>query len=206
MTEGSQDRNSKRRGTRRQELMQRPLREAPYSACFLIEPRATSPELAPPTMGWALPHLSQIKKPPYRLTWSLMLWKHFPDWGSLLLEDFSLCWADIKLSGTLCDSIKSKQRYLKKNNKRKPLILKTKHSLSKRLIRPAQITLLNVSLLLNDLGLTCLTTDISILISELGISRPQASLFRGGRQRLQHQRDLFRIAPCAHRYAQNVST
>ena len=28
------------------------------SACFLIELRTTSPGLAPPTMGWALPHWS----------------------------------------------------------------------------------------------------------------------------------------------------
>jgi hypothetical protein len=28
----------------------------PCSACFLIEPKTTSPGMAPPTMGWALPH------------------------------------------------------------------------------------------------------------------------------------------------------
>ena len=35
------------------------------SACFLIEPRTTSLGMAPPTMGWALPHQSLIKKMPY---------------------------------------------------------------------------------------------------------------------------------------------
>jgi hypothetical protein len=32
------------------------------SACFLIEPRTTSPGMAPPTMGSALPHRSLLKK------------------------------------------------------------------------------------------------------------------------------------------------
>ena len=39
--------------------------------CFLIEPR-TSPGMAPPTMGWALPHWSLIKKMSYRLDYSLI--------------------------------------------------------------------------------------------------------------------------------------
>ena len=32
------------------------------SLCFLIEPKATSPGMAPPTMGWTLSHQSLIKK------------------------------------------------------------------------------------------------------------------------------------------------
>ena len=55
---GSQDRNSHRAGTWRQELMQRPgrvlltgLLPLACSACFLIEPRTTSPGMALPTMG-----------------------------------------------------------------------------------------------------------------------------------------------------------
>jgi hypothetical protein len=47
------------------------------SACFLIEPRTTSPGLAPPTMGWALPHQSIIKKIPYRLAYRLILMEAF---------------------------------------------------------------------------------------------------------------------------------
>lgn len=31
-------------------------------ACFLIEPRATRPEVAPPIIVWTLPHQSLIKK------------------------------------------------------------------------------------------------------------------------------------------------
>ena len=62
ITKGSQDRNSNRAGTWRQELMQKPWRvlltgllPLPCSACFLIEPRPRSPGMEPPTMGWALP-------------------------------------------------------------------------------------------------------------------------------------------------------
>lgn len=35
--------------------------------CLLKEPRTTSPERAPPTMGWPLPHASLMKKMSYRL-------------------------------------------------------------------------------------------------------------------------------------------
>jgi hypothetical protein len=72
-TEESQDRNSSRAGTWKQELMQRPWRGAAYwvaSLGFLsllfIEPRTTSLGMAPPTMGWALSHQSLIKKMSYR--------------------------------------------------------------------------------------------------------------------------------------------
>ena len=40
------------------------------SACFLLEPRTTSPVVAPLTMCWALPHQSLIKKMPCRLVCS----------------------------------------------------------------------------------------------------------------------------------------
>ena len=40
------------------------------SVCFLTEPRTASPEIRPPTMGWALPHPSLIMKMPYRLAYS----------------------------------------------------------------------------------------------------------------------------------------
>jgi hypothetical protein len=66
------------------------------SACSLIEPRTTSPGMAPPTMGWALTHISIIKKMPYRLAYSLIVWRHFLNWGSLLSNDFSVHQVDIK--------------------------------------------------------------------------------------------------------------
>jgi hypothetical protein len=47
-----------------------------YSA-FFIETRTTSPGIAPPTMGWALPYQTLIKKVPYRLAYSLILWRYF---------------------------------------------------------------------------------------------------------------------------------
>ena len=61
ITEGSQDRNSSRVGTWRQELMQRPwrglltsLHPLACSACFLLKPRTVCPGMALPMMGWAL--------------------------------------------------------------------------------------------------------------------------------------------------------
>ena len=78
--EGSQDRNSNRAGSWRQELMQRPWKDAAYwivpyacSVCFLAVLRATSPRTAPPTMSWACPYQSLIKKMPYRLAYSPIL-------------------------------------------------------------------------------------------------------------------------------------
>lgn len=38
------------------------------SVCFPIEARMIRPEVAPPIIGWALPHQSLIKNMPYRLT------------------------------------------------------------------------------------------------------------------------------------------
>ena len=40
---------------------------------FLIEPRITGPVMAPPTMGWALPRQSLIKKMFYSFAYSLVL-------------------------------------------------------------------------------------------------------------------------------------
>ena len=62
------------------------------SACLLIEPRTTSPGMAPPTMGWALPHWSLIEEIPYN--W--ISWRHFLNWGSLFYDDSSLCEVDIQ--------------------------------------------------------------------------------------------------------------
>ena len=70
------------------------------SACFLMESRTTSPGMTPLTLGLALPHQSLIKEMPYRSAYSLILWRHFLNWDSLLSDDFSLCHIDIKLSST----------------------------------------------------------------------------------------------------------
>jgi hypothetical protein len=44
------------------------------SSYFLIEPRSTSPGMAPPTMGWALSCQSLIKKMFYKRAYSTVLW------------------------------------------------------------------------------------------------------------------------------------
>jgi hypothetical protein len=60
---GNQDRNSNSVETWMQELMQKAWRGAAYwlvshvlLICLLIEFRTTNPGMAPPTVGWALPH------------------------------------------------------------------------------------------------------------------------------------------------------
>jgi hypothetical protein len=65
-----------------------------YSAYFLIEPRITCPGMAIPTMKWTLPHLSLIKKMPYRQ----ILWRYPLNWGSLFSDNSAVCQADIKLA------------------------------------------------------------------------------------------------------------
>jgi hypothetical protein len=45
---------------------------------FLIEPKATSPGMAPPMMDWSLPHQSLIKKIPTGLPiFSTLTWKNY---------------------------------------------------------------------------------------------------------------------------------
>ena len=58
------------------------------SACFHIEPKTTSPEMVPHTMGpllWSL-----IEK----MSYSWISWRHFPNWSSFLCDNFSLCQVD----------------------------------------------------------------------------------------------------------------
>jgi hypothetical protein len=50
-------------------------------ACFLVEPRMTSPGVVSPIVGWALPHCSLFETLPY----SWMSWRHFLTWGPFLL-------------------------------------------------------------------------------------------------------------------------
>jgi hypothetical protein len=68
---GSQGRDSHRAGTWRQDLSQRPWRNAmpwlaPYgcTVCCLIPLRSLCPEVTPPTVGWAFPCQSSITTPP----------------------------------------------------------------------------------------------------------------------------------------------
>jgi hypothetical protein len=65
------------------------------SACFLIEPKTTSPEMVPPTRG--PPIWSLIEKMPY--SWNS--WRHFPNWSSFLCDNSSLRQVDTKLASTL---------------------------------------------------------------------------------------------------------
>ena len=44
-----------------------------FSVFFLIQSRTTRPNMATPTMGWALLHQSLIKK----MAYSWILWRHF---------------------------------------------------------------------------------------------------------------------------------
>jgi hypothetical protein len=104
ITKGSQDRNSSRAGTWRQEPMQRQWRGAAYwiasqawSFCFLIEPVTTCPGMPPPTMGYLLLHQSLIEKMSYKLDYSLVSWRHFLNCGSFLSDYYRLCQAKIKL-------------------------------------------------------------------------------------------------------------
>jgi hypothetical protein len=47
-----------------------------FSACFLIEPRTTSPRMVPPTMDCTLPHQLLIKAMPYSLAHNPIFWRH----------------------------------------------------------------------------------------------------------------------------------
>jgi hypothetical protein len=76
----SQVRSSNRAGTWRQELMKRTTRVlltglliVTCSACFLIEPRTTSPRTTSPKIDWILPHqlINQLIKCPTGLTTTL---------------------------------------------------------------------------------------------------------------------------------------
>jgi hypothetical protein len=60
------------------------------SVCFLIEPRSISSGVAPATVAWSLPHRSLIKKMPYRLAYSLILWRIFLNWGPSPQADIKL--------------------------------------------------------------------------------------------------------------------
>ena len=58
------------------------------SACTLIEPKSTSPEMVPLTRG--PPPWSLIEKMPH----SCISWRHFPNWSYFLCDNSSLCQVD----------------------------------------------------------------------------------------------------------------
>ena len=66
--------------------------------CFLIPPRTTSPGMAPLTMGWPLRHQSLIKN----MLYSWVLCRYFLNWGSILLDNPSLCvkYQHVRLAAT----------------------------------------------------------------------------------------------------------
>ena len=68
-------------------------------ACFLIEPRTASPGIAPPTMGWTLPHQS-LRRISHSTACSWIYKRHFLHWNSFLSDEFSLCQVEQKLSST----------------------------------------------------------------------------------------------------------
>jgi hypothetical protein len=76
--QGSQDRNSNRAGSWRQELMRRPWRVllAGLLSCLLgllsYRTQNHQPKATPTTIGWALPYQSLIKKTTYTLAYSLI--------------------------------------------------------------------------------------------------------------------------------------
>jgi hypothetical protein len=94
----SLDRNSSMAGPWRQELMQRPWRDAVLLACyicFLRGPETTSPGVTPLTIGWLPPHQTLIKK-------MLILWRPLPNGGCLLSDNSSSCvQVGIRLANTL---------------------------------------------------------------------------------------------------------
>jgi hypothetical protein len=88
ITKGSQDWNSSRSGSRswcrgHGGMFFTGLPHLACSACSLIEPKTTSPEMVPPTKG--LSPWSLIEKMPY----SWISWRHFLKWSSFLCDNSS---------------------------------------------------------------------------------------------------------------------
>jgi hypothetical protein len=69
------------------------------SACFLIEPMTTSPEMVSPTR--VPPPWSLIEKMPY----GSISWRHFPNWSSFLCDNSSLCQVDTKPASTVLNAL-----------------------------------------------------------------------------------------------------
>lgn len=61
---------------------------------FLIQPKTTCPEIVPPTVGWAHPHQSLIKKMLQWYVYQPIWWRQFLIRGSLFPSDSSWCHVD----------------------------------------------------------------------------------------------------------------
>ena len=88
--QGSQDWNSSRSGSRswcrgHGGMFFTGLLSLACSACFLIKPKTTSPEMVPPTRGPPPLIWSLIEKMPY----SWISWRHFLNWSSFLCDNSS---------------------------------------------------------------------------------------------------------------------
>jgi len=95
----TQDRNSHRTGTWRQELMQRPWRVAaywlaPHGLPSLLSYRTQNYQHRDDSTHNRLGFFLLITK-----SYSWILWRHFLIWSSLLSDDYSLCRVDINEPG-----------------------------------------------------------------------------------------------------------
>lgn len=100
--EGTQDRNSNRTETWRQELRLRSWRSealwlASHGLLSLFAYRTQGHQ----TKGGATTYQTAIKQMFCRLAYSLLLWRHFLNGGFLISDDYSLCQVVIKLVGIL---------------------------------------------------------------------------------------------------------
>ena len=93
-----------------------------YSACFQVEPRTTSPGVAPPTMNLTLPHQSVVKIMPHSIAYSPILWRRVFNYGSFLSNFFRLYQVDIKLPSRLSSLKRTISTYFSTQNKHNNII------------------------------------------------------------------------------------
>lgn len=86
--EGSQSRNLEAETDAMKCCLLKCLPLMAYSTCFLMRPQDHLWGMAPPTISWALPHQSKIKKMHNRYAYRQILWRHFPNWNFLFPNDY----------------------------------------------------------------------------------------------------------------------